>query len=63
MQTCNIEFRKEDGNAVQMLAACATDIMASTVQLSARIVDANTIQRFFPEMPDELSISYSRCSM
>jgi|SRR5450631_219046 hypothetical protein len=63
MQTCNIKARKEDGNAVHMLAACATDIMASNVQLSARVVDANTNRRFFPGMPDELSISYSRCSM
>lgn len=63
MQTCNIKARKEDGSAVHILAACATDIMASNVQLSARIVDDNTIRRFFPGMPDELSISYSRCTM
>jgi hypothetical protein len=63
MQTCSIKARKEDGNAVHMLAACATDIMASNVQLSARIVDDNTILRFFPGMPDELSIRYSRCTM
>jgi hypothetical protein len=63
MQTCNIKARKEDGNAIHMLAACASDIMTSNVQLSARIVDDNTIRRFFPGMPDELSISYSRCTM
>jgi hypothetical protein len=63
MQTCNIKARKEDGNAVHMLAACASDIIASNVQLSARIIDANTIERFFPGMPDDLAIHYSRCSM
>jgi len=63
MQTCNIKARKEDGNVVHILAACAGDIMASDVQLSARIIDDNTILRFFPGMPDDLSISYSRCSL
>ncbi len=63
MQTCNIKARKEDGNAVHMLAACANDIIASNVQISARIVDENTIIRFFPGMPEELGIHYSRCSM
>jgi hypothetical protein len=63
MQTCNIKARKEDGNAVQMLAACANDIIASNVQISARIVDDNTIVRFFPGLPEELGIRYSRCSM
>jgi hypothetical protein len=63
MQACNIKVRKEDGSVIHILAACASDIMLSNVQLSARIVDDNTIRRFFPGMPDELSISYSRCSM
>lgn len=63
MQTCNIKARKEDGSAVHILAACATDIMASNIQLSARIVDDNTILRIFPGMSDDLSIHYSRCSM
>ena len=63
MMTCTIKTRKEDGNNVHMLAACASDIMASNVQFSARIVDDNTIRRIFPGMPDELSMGYSRCSM
>ena len=63
MQTCNIKVRKEDGSAIHILAACATDIMASNVQLSARIIDDNTILRIFPGMSDDLSIHYSRCSM
>ena len=61
MQTCTIKARKEDGNVVHMLAACASDIMASNIQFSARVIDDNTIARIFPGMPDELSIRYSRC--
>jgi hypothetical protein len=63
MQTCTIKARKEDGNVIHMLAACASDIMASNMQFSARIIDDNTIARIFPGMPDELSIKYSRCAM
>jgi hypothetical protein len=63
MQSCTIKTRKEDGNVVHLLAACASDIMASNIQFSVRIVDDNTIARFFPGMPEGLTINYSRCSM
>ena len=61
MLTCAIKARKEDGNMVHFLAACASDIMTSNVQFSAKVIDNNTITRFFPGMGDELSIQYSRC--
>jgi hypothetical protein len=63
MQNCTIKRRKEDGNVVHLLAACASDIMASNIQFSVRIVDDNTIARIFPGMPDDLTTNYSRCSM
>jgi hypothetical protein len=62
MQTCSIIRRKEDGDVVHMVAMCATDIMASNVQFSAKIIDDNTIARIFPGMP-EFTLSYSRCPM
>jgi hypothetical protein len=62
LQTCTVKARKEDGNIIHMVAACANDIMASNVQFSAKIIDDNTIARIFPGMP-ELSINYSRCTM
>jgi hypothetical protein len=61
MQTCTIRARKEKGNVVHMIAACANDIMASNIQFSAKIIDDNTIARIFPEMGDEFSIKYARC--
>jgi hypothetical protein len=61
MQTCAIKTRKEDGNLIHFLAACASDIMASNVQFSARVIDDNTIARIFPGMGDELNMKYSRC--
>ena len=60
MQTCTIKARKEDGNVVHMIAACATEIMTSNIQFSAKVIDDNTITRIFPGMP-EFSINYSRC--
>jgi hypothetical protein len=62
MQSCTIKARKEDGNVIHMIAACASDIMASNVQFSAKIIDDNTIARIFPGMP-EFTLNYSRCSM
>ena len=44
-----INRRKEDGNVIHMVAMCATDIMASNVQFSAKIIDDNTIARIFRE--------------
>ena len=61
LQTCAIKTRKEDGNVIHFIAACASDIMASNVQFSAKIIDDNTIARIFPGMGDELNMKYSRC--
>jgi hypothetical protein len=61
-QTCNVTRRKEEGDVIHMVAMCATDIMASNVQLSAKIVDDNTIARIFPGMP-EFTLNYSRYPM
>ncbi len=61
MQTCTIKSRKEVGDVIHFLAACASDIMASNIQFSAKVIDDNTITRIFPGMDDELSIKYSRC--
>ena len=60
MQTCTINRRKVDGNVIHLVAKCADDIMASNVQLSAKIIDDNTIARIFAGMP-EFTLSYSRC--
>lgn len=58
---CSIKLRKEDGNSIHLIANCATDIMVSSVQFSAKVIDANTILRIFPEMGDDIAIKYSRC--
>jgi hypothetical protein len=60
--TCRIKATKEEGAMVHMIAACATDIMLSDIQLSVKIIDADTIVRVFPSMPDIENI-YHRCAM
>ena len=62
MAKCRIKRTTEDGATIHMIAACATDIMLSDVQLSVRIIDANSIARLFPGMSD-MSVSYYRCTM
>jgi hypothetical protein len=57
---CRIKARKDDGAAVNLIAACATDIMLSSVQFSLKELDANTIVRVFSGIED-MEIRYHRC--
>jgi hypothetical protein len=57
---CRIKAKKEDGKTINLVAACASDIMLQNVQFSLREVDANTVIRMFPGMED-MQIKYARC--
>lgn len=57
---CRIKTRKDNGPNVNLIAACATDIMLSTVQFSLKELDANSLVRLFPGI-DEMEIRYHRC--
>jgi hypothetical protein len=59
---CKIKTRKEDGQTVNIIAGCATDIMLSNVQFSLKMLEPNKISRMFPGMPD-MEISYYRCQI
>jgi len=58
--TCKIKTRKEDGQTVNIIAGCATDIMLSNVQFSLKVLEPNKILRMFPGVSD-IEISYERC--
>jgi hypothetical protein len=58
---CTIKSRNEDGTTLNLLAACATDIMLSSVQFSLKVLDDNKISRVFPGMPG-LETTYYRCT-
>ena len=62
MARCTIKNRKSDGDTVHLLAACATDIMFSSVQFSLRLPGEDRLTRIFPGM-DDIEINYRRCRL
>jgi hypothetical protein len=59
--TCKIKTRKEDGQTVNIIAGCATDIMLSNVEFNLKVLEPNKISREFPGM--DMEISYYRCQI
>jgi hypothetical protein len=57
---CRIKARKNDGANINLIAACATDIMLSSVQFSLKELDSNSVVRMFPGI-EEMEIRYHRC--
>ncbi|WGD54696.1 hypothetical protein QA641_12755 [Bradyrhizobium sp. CB1650] len=57
---CRIKARKDNGPNVSLIAACATDMMLSSVQFSLKELDADSLVRLFPGMED-MEIRYHRC--
>ena len=60
MARCTIKNRKRNGDTMHLLAACATDIMFSSVQFSLRLPEDGRLTRIFPGM-DDIEINYRRC--
>jgi hypothetical protein len=58
--SCKIKTRKEDGQLVNIIAGCATDIMLSNVQFSLKVLEPDKIARVFPGIMDT-EIGYYRC--
>ena len=59
---CAIKSKKQEGDSVELSAACATSIMNQSVHFSLKVIDDNTVSRLFPEIPG-MTLKYSRCSM
>ncbi len=57
---CKIKTRKEEGDLVHLIAACATDVMLSDIEMTLKIIDDNKIARVFAGMP-EMETPYYRC--
>jgi hypothetical protein len=57
---CKIKTRKEDGNSLNLIAGCATDIMLSNVQFVLKAVDDDNLTRVFPGI-EGMEIKYHRC--
>ena len=58
--SCKIKTMKEDGQVVNIIAGCATDIMLSNIQFSLKVLEPDKIARVFPGIMD-MEIDYYRC--
>ena len=61
---CNIRSRKETGETIEFQAACASEIMATSVHLSIKILNDNSLSRVFtdPDM-EGMELTFYRCAM
>jgi hypothetical protein len=57
---CEIKARKEEGQNINLIAACASDIMLQSVQFNLKTIDPDAVSRQFPGM-EGMQIKYSRC--
>ena len=60
--SCKIKSRKESDQTVNLIIACASNIMVSNVQFFLKVVDENTISREFPGM-EGMEVKYHRCQI
>jgi hypothetical protein len=61
-ESCKIKTKKQNDQTINMVAACASGIMLSSVQFFVKVIDDNTISREFPGM-DGMEVKYHRCQI
>jgi hypothetical protein len=59
---CKIKTRKQEGEGLNLIAACATDIMLSNVQFVLKVVDDDNVTRLFPGI-EGMEVKYHRCRL
>jgi hypothetical protein len=61
---CTIKSRKETGDIIDFQAACSSEIMATSMNLRLKILDANTVYRIFtdPNLAG-MELTFYRCPM
>jgi hypothetical protein len=59
---CTITSRKQDGDTLELSAACATSIMHSNVLFSLKVIDDSHLTRLFPDIQG-MMLKYTRCSL
>jgi hypothetical protein len=61
---CTITSRKETGDTIDIQAACASEIMATSTNLRLKILDANSVSRIFTDPAFAgMELTFYRCSM
>lgn len=59
---CAITSRKQNGDNLELTAACATSIMTQNVAFILKVIDDNNIARVLPNI-ENMEIKYTRCSL
>jgi hypothetical protein len=59
---CSIKSRKQEGDTTTLSASCATSIMTGNYQFSYKVLDDNTLERLFPDIPN-MALKFSRCPL
>jgi hypothetical protein len=61
---CIIRSRKEAGDTIDLQAACASEIMASSIHLKIKILDDSSVSRIFQDADLEgMQMTFYRCAM
>jgi hypothetical protein len=58
---CTIKSRKQEGDVLDMSAACASTVMTGNLRFSIRVIDDNNFSRMFPNI-EGMEIKYTRCT-
>jgi hypothetical protein len=61
-ENCSIRSRKESGQTINLVVACASGIMLSNVQFFLKVLDDKTVSREFPGM-EGMEVTYHRCQI
>jgi hypothetical protein len=61
-ESCSVKSRKESGQTINLVVACASGIMLSNVQLFLKVIDDDIISREFPGM-EGMEVKYHRCKI
>ncbi len=59
---CTITSRKQDGDNIELAAACASSIMTQNLSFSLKTIDDNSLSRVFPDIPG-MTLKYVRCAL
>ncbi|HLX14253.1 MAG TPA: hypothetical protein VKS24_03485 [Bradyrhizobium sp.] len=58
---CTITSRKQDGDSIELAAACASSVMTQNLNFSLKVIDDNSLSRLFPDIPG-MTLKYVRCA-
>ena len=60
--SCNVSSSKRSGDTLHILMTCASQIAFTSMKVSLKLNDPNSISRIDPDFP-EISTNYSKCPL